>query len=64
MQDQNPTLICRTADYDPENLDIVCFQTGESYRVDNVQMPDFITTTAELLRLDAAEAAAYSPPAT
>lgn len=62
MQDQNPTVVCKTADYDPENLDVLCFATGEAYRVDNVQTPDFITTTAEVLRLEAADAAAYDPP--
>ena len=62
MQDQNPTIICKTADYDPENMDYLCFQPGEVYRVDNVQVPDFITTTAECVRLDAAEAVAYNPP--
>ena len=62
MEDQNPTIIARTADYDPDNLDVLCFALGECYRVNNVLPFDLITTKAECLRLEVADTAPYIPP--
>lgn len=62
-QDQNPMVVSLIEEYQPLGGDVLCFRPGESYRVDNVHLPDFITVTAEVTPvIDAAEAASYFPP--
>lgn len=62
VQDQNPVIVSLTEDYAPENGDVLCFRVGEAYVVDNVQVPDFITTTAEVTVMDKSQTPAYAPP--
>lgn len=63
IQDVNPILIFWNEECVPENGDVICPARGEVYRVDNVHPSEPNTTKAEVTRYDAAEAAAYDPPA-
>ena len=55
LQDDAPPVIRRGA--------IVSVELGEAYRIDNVQPPHDITTTATVVRLTAAEATGLPVPA-
>lgn len=62
-QDQNPMIVSLTEHYLPLRGDVLCFRAGEVYRVDNVHLPDFITTTAEVLpMIEESEITTYYPP--
>jgi hypothetical protein len=61
-QDQNPVIVSVTSEYDPQNLDVLSFESGEAFRVDNVMLPEGITTSAEVLALSLEEAADFPPP--
>jgi hypothetical protein len=61
-QDQNPVIVSVTSDYDPQNLDVLSFEGDGVFRVDNVLVPDGVTTSAEVLVLSGDEATEFPPP--